>query len=171
MIQLYIYIYLQLTYPKSSQNIESYFYPPASYFHFQSYLYYSPSHSTPEFKRKNTLENLSQKSYLNWNGHNNQSLVFTEHLYQTNQITIQTPSLSSLIIEHLFAPLFLFQIICLIFWSYDDYVLYSIFMFGTLIYLEGILIYKRLDHYNKLEMLIQPPKMVFVYRNVYIIIL
>lgn len=44
-------------------------------------------------------------------------------------------------------------------------------MFGTLIYLEGILIYKRLDHYNKLEMLIQPPKMVFVYRNVYIIIL
>lgn len=160
-----------MTYSKSSETVESYFYLPASYFHFQDYLYISESHSFPKFKRKQTINELPLESYLHWKGHNNQSLVITEHLYQTNQITIQTPSLSSLIIEHVFAPLFLFQIICLIFWSYDDYMLYSLFMFGTLVYLEIILIYKRLDHYKKLKMLVQPPKTVFVYRNVYILMI
>lgn len=60
-----------------------------------------------------------------------------------NEFDIPVPSFFDLFGEHLVAPFFVFQVLCLFLWSLDDYWYYSVFTLLMLMFFEGMLCKQR----------------------------
>ena len=63
------------------------------------------------------------------------------------------------------APFFVFQVICLILWSLDEYWYYSAMTLVMLMVFEGMLCNQRLNSLAMLRAMRRAPIKIFVYRN------
>ncbi len=67
--------------------------------------------------------------------------------------------------DHLVAPFFLFQVLCLFLWSLDDYWYYSAFTLLMLLFFEGMMCKQRQNSLAMLRSMRRPPTTVFVHRE------
>jgi len=81
-----------------------------------------------------------------------------------NEFDIPIPSFLDLYLEHLVAPFFLFQVICLFLWSLDDYWYYSAFTLVMLMFFEGMLCNQRQGSLLMLRNMRRPPVEMYVLR-------
>ena len=65
--------------------------------------------------------------------------------------------------QHLIAPFFVFQVLCLFLWSLDDYWYYSAFTLLMLMFFEGMLCKQRLDGLQTLKAMRKEPILIQVY--------
>ena len=66
-------------------------------------------------------------------------------VFGRNEFEIPLPSFLDLYVEHLTAPFFVFQVICLVLWSLDDYWYYSVVTLMLLMFFESMLCRQRLS--------------------------
>ena len=74
------------------------------------------------------------------------------------------PAFADLYAEHLVAPFFVFQVLCLLLWSLDDYWYYSLFTLFMLMFFEGVLCRQRQQSLLMLRQMRRPPYELFAYR-------
>ncbi|CAE7573823.1 ATP13A1 [Symbiodinium microadriaticum] len=83
----------------------------------------------------------------------------------TNDFDIPLPDFVDLYTEHLVAPFFVFQILCLVLWSLDDYWYYSALTLVMLLFFEGVLAKQRLVSLQNLRAMNREPSPVYVFRR------
>ncbi len=71
----------------------------------------------------------------------------------------------ALVQDHLVAPFFLFQVLCLFLWSLDDYWYYSAFTLVMLMFFEGMMCRQRQSSLAMLRNMRRPPVPLFVHRH------
>jgi cation-transporting ATPase 13A1 len=75
--------------------------------------------------------------YAQWSGHGTaESLSRVANLYGKNSHPIPIPPISALLSHQLLQPFFLFQLLCVMLWSLDEYWYYAIFTLLMLILFE-----------------------------------
>jgi cation-transporting ATPase 13A1 len=87
-----------------------------------------------------------------WQGHvtlDNVSRAY--QLYGPNQMKVQLPSLVQLLGEQVLAPFFLFQVMCVILWSLDEYWYYALFTLVALVLFETTMAFHRLKSLQRLH--------------------
>ena len=140
------------------------------YFEFQKLIFnyedFIPTESKSNLKfHKQIFPNYGLISnYLLWSGHTETTLAISKSIWGKNTLRIPLPDFIELYIEHLIAPFFLFQGVCLILWSLDDYWYYSFFTFLMLMIFEGMLCQQRRNSVLMLRNMRKPPFPVVVYR-------
>ena len=82
-----------------------------------------------------------------------------------NFFDIPLPAFLDLYIEHLTAPFFVFQVLCLFLWSLDDYWYYSAFTLLMLLFFEGVMCQRRLSSLQVLRNMRRPSVPVQCYRG------
>lgn len=103
--------------------------------------------------------------YGQWSGHGAaDSLSRTENLYGTNSHPIPIPPISALLSHQLLQPFFLFQLLCVMLWSLDEYWYYAIFTLLMLILFEWTVAFNRLKSLQRLRETLRPPMQLWVYR-------
>ncbi len=80
-----------------------------------------------------------------------------------NDFDIPIPAFIDLYMQHLIAPFFVFQVLCLFLWSLDDYWYYSAFTLLMLMFFEGMLCKQRLDGLQTLKAMRKEPILIQVY--------
>lgn len=63
------------------------------------------------------------------------------------------------------APFFVFQVLCLVLWSLDDYWYYSVLTLLMLMFFEGMQCKQRLNSLQMLRNMLQAPFPLYVYRH------
>jgi manganese-transporting P-type ATPase len=87
-----------------------------------------------------------------WQGHSTVSqIVLAKHVYGNNETPIELPPFLELVQEQVVAPFFLFQVLCVILWSLDEYWYYAIFTFFALLLFESTVAYNRLQSLQRLR--------------------
>ena len=90
--------------------------------------------------------------YTNWKGHANlDSVTKATKVYGSNMTVLELPTFMDLLSEQVVAPFFLFQIVCVILWSLDEYWYYALFTFFALLLFESTLAYNRLQSLQRLH--------------------
>jgi cation-transporting ATPase 13A1 len=82
-----------------------------------------------------------------------------------NEFHIPVPNFLDLYVEHLVAPFFVFQMLCLVLWSMDDYWYYSVLTGMMLMLFEGMLCHQRQRSLHMMSSMRRPPMPVLVFRN------
>jgi cation-transporting ATPase 13A1 len=82
-----------------------------------------------------------------------------------NEFDIPVPSFFDLFGEHLVAPFFVFQVLCLFLWSLDDYWYYSVFTLFMLMFFEGMLCKQRQASLFMLRNMRRPPVDIYSLRG------
>ena len=103
--------------------------------------HHSTSTSTwePQFNRLNFPTSLPLSFYTKWSGQlTSTHLTSTIQIYGSNTTNIPLPPYLSLLTQQLLQPMFLFQLLCVILWSLDEYWMYAIFTLGTLVMFESL---------------------------------
>ena len=122
--------------------------------------HYSASSKTatmwePQFHRLNFPTNLPLQFYSQqWTGHDNNSKISssssststsksttldtTQEIYGRNTTSIPLPPYLSLLTQQLLQPMFLFQLLCVLLWSLDEYWMYALLTLGTLVLFESM---------------------------------
>lgn len=73
--------------------------------------------------------------YKSWKGQDVTTATIAGRLYGLNRTVLELPSFGSLLKEQLTAPFFLFQILCVILWSLDEYWYYALYTLVALLIL------------------------------------
>jgi len=90
--------------------------------------------------------------YQRWKGHSSiQQLTLAKDVYGTNTTPIELPPFSELLQEQVVAPFFLFQVLCVLLWSLDEYWYYALFTFFALLMFESTVAYNRLKSLQRLR--------------------
>lgn len=90
--------------------------------------------------------------YRRWMGHSTiPKVVEAQQVYGTNTTPIELPPFLQLLQEQVVAPFFLFQVLCVILWSLDEYWYYAIFTFFALLMFESTVAYNRLQSLQRLR--------------------
>jgi len=94
----------------------------------------------PQFNRLNFPTSLPLSFYTHkWSGQSTSTLLSsTIQIYGKNTTNIPLPPYLSLLTQQLLQPMFLFQLLCVLLWSLDEYWMYAIFTLGTLIMFESL---------------------------------
>ena len=104
----------------------------------------SSSSWQPQFHRLHFPIDLPIQFYTHsWKGHNTVTLSSTLQIYGKNVTHIPLPPVTSLLMQQLLQPLFLFQLFCVILWSLDEYWMYALFTLCMLIMFEFTMAYNR----------------------------
>ena len=113
--------------------------------------------------------NLPLAFYENWRGHRTVELVRKAQLtYGTNTTPINLPPFLDLLQEQVVAPFFLFQILCVLLWSLDEYWYYAMFTFFALLMFESTVAFNRLKSLERLRSYTgHSRKHIWVYRPTY----
>lgn len=83
-------------------------------------------------------------AYTSWRGWDrDDSAAAVLKRFGSNRIDVPMPAFFTLVREHAVAPFFVFQIGVTLLWCLDDYIYYSLFQFGLLFFMEGMLIFQR----------------------------
>eukprot|EP00124_Ichthyophonus_hoferi_P001421 Ihof_evm10s73 gene=Ihof_evmTU10s73 len=85
--------------------------------------------------------------------------------YGPNIFEIPIPSFGALFKEHIVAPFFVFQVLCVLLWSLDDYVLYSLMTLAMLSLFECTVVYSRVRNLRDLHGMLGDPQPIMVYRT------
>lgn len=103
--------------------------------------------------------------YTSWRGHTTlQSIQASEAIYGMNNTELQLPSFLSLLKQQLLAPFFLFQLLCVVLWSLDEYWYYALFTLFALLMFECTVAYNRRTSVERLRSSMRHAANVFVYR-------
>lgn len=97
------------------------------------------------------------KAILAYSGHDNQSAKTARAIWGGNEFDIPLPEFMDLYREHLVAPFFLFQVLCLCLWSLDEYWHYSAMTLIMLMTFEGMLCKQRQNSLQMLREMRRPP--------------
>jgi manganese-transporting P-type ATPase len=81
-----------------------------------------------------------------------------------NELHMPPPTFSELMVEHAFAPFFVFQIFCVGLWCLDEYWYYSLFTLFMLVSLEAIVVFQRVKQHDSLRAMRPVPTDVTVFR-------
>jgi len=94
----------------------------------------------PQFNRLNFPTSLPLSFYTHkWSGQSTSTLLSsTIQIYGKNTTNIPLPPYLSLLTQQLLQPMFLFQLLCVLLWSLDEYWMYAIFTLGTLVMFESL---------------------------------
>jgi cation-transporting ATPase 13A1 len=105
-------------------------------------------------------------NFINSLGYQNISEISTsQQKWGKNEFDIPIPGFLDLYAEHLVAPFFVFQVLCLLLWSLDDYWYYSMFTLFMLMFFEGVLCKQRQNSLLMLRRMRRPPYSLFVLRG------
>eukprot|EP00978_Attheya_sp_CCMP212_P000377 scaffold762_cov44-Attheya_sp.AAC.1 len=100
-----------------------------------------------------------------WAGHGSfESLQTTERIYGNNVQRILLPPFWHLLRDQLLAPFFLFQLLCVLLWSLDEYWYYAIFTLVTLVIFEATMAFQRLMSLQRLRDTLRHSYPLHVYR-------
>jgi manganese-transporting P-type ATPase len=132
----------------------------------------SPDHSNAESKGFHRLRypiHYPLSFYKQWKGHTNmKQLVLAQQTYGANVTNIELPPFVALLQEQVLAPFFLFQVLCVLLWSLDEYWYYAMFTFFALLMFESTVAYNRLKSLERLRShTIHTPRLIWVYRPSY----
>jgi len=113
--------------------------------------------------------NLPLSFYENWRGHRTMELVrMAQQTYGTNTTPINLPPFLDLLQEQVVAPFFLFQILCVLLWSLDEYWYYAMFTFFALLMFESTVAFSRLKSLERLRSYtVHSQRQIWVYRPTY----
>ncbi len=113
--------------------------------------------------------NLPLSFYESWRGHGTMELIRKAYFtYGTNTTPINLPPFLDLLQEQVVAPFFLFQILCVLLWSLDEYWYYAMFTFFALLMFESTVAFSRLKSLERLRSYtVHSMKQVWVYRPTY----
>ena len=104
--------------------------------------------------------------FLKYSGHSCQeSVILSKEKYGDNEFDIPVPSFLDLYVEHLVAPFFVFQMLCLLLWSLDDYWYYSVVTLMMLMVFEGMLCKQRQGSLFMLRSMRRSPVELSVFRE------
>lgn len=96
--------------------------------------------------------NLPLSFYENWGGHKTMELLqMAQETYGTNTTQINLPPFLDLLQEQVVAPFFLFQMLCVLLWSLDEYWYYAMFTFFALLMFESTTAFSRLKSLERLR--------------------
>lgn len=106
------------------------------------------------------------KDFLEWRGHRSPyDVALSLMRWGINEFDIPIPNFLDLYLDHLVAPFFVFQVLCLFLWSLDDYWYYSVFTLLMLMVFEGMMCKQRQASLMMLRNMRRPPVPIFVYRE------
>lgn len=106
------------------------------------------------------------ESFLKWQGYDsNDNILKAYQRWGINEFNIPMPHFLDLYMEHLVAPFFVFQVLCLFLWSLDDYWYYSAFTLFMLMLFEGVMCNQRQNSVLMMRNMRRPPYKIFVYRS------
>ena len=86
-----------------------------------------------------------------WRGHSLASATAARILYGPNPTLLHLPSFGQLLGEQVLAPLFLFQLFCVLLWSLDEFFWYAIYTLLALLVFESSVAYHRLHSLQRLH--------------------
>jgi len=135
------------------------------FFQFQNILY-SFSVEDKCFKRELYPSSGRIGDFIGYKGHANEDmLVNCLQKWGFNVFEIPVPLFLDLYIENLTAPFFVFQVLCLVLWSLDDYWYYSVFTLFMLMLFEGMMCRQRQNSLLMLREMRRPPVALLVFRG------
>ena len=138
----------------------------AKFFEYQKVKYEYDDGEKNTFVRCASPNTGSVMSFLQHKGYTEEADVMTSlRKWGVNEFDIPVPPFLDLYMEHLTAPFFVFQMLCLFLWSLDDYWYYSAFTLLMLMFFEGMLCKQRLDGLLMLRQMRRPSMLVQVYRG------
>jgi cation-transporting ATPase 13A1 len=88
-----------------------------------------------------------------------------ETLFGHNSIEIPIPSLQELMLEHVMAPFFVFQVICCLLWMLDDFAFFSVFTLVMLAAMEAFQAFQRRKNMAEIQKMTPKPHAVQVFRS------
>jgi cation-transporting ATPase 13A1 len=134
------------------------------YFEFDKVKYEYDTTSS-SFVRLSSPTQISVAQVVKARGHPSESVVsFCISKWGFNFFDIPIPLFLDLYVEHICAPFFVFQVLCLFLWSMDDYWYYSMFTLMMLLVFEGMLCKQRQNSLFMLRNMRRPPQQVLVLR-------
>lgn len=132
---------------------------------FQEVTYFYHEHQS-QFHRLDYPIQVTVDQCVKWAGHvTNESMVFSYNRWGPNDFNIPIPHFLDLYMEHLVAPFFVFQVLCLFLWSLDDYWYYSVFTLMMLMIFEGVMCNQRQNNVLMMRNMRRPPFFIYVFRN------
>lgn len=102
---------------------------------------------------------------LEGGGHHSRDITNLLNVYGKNEQNIPVPSFLELFGEHSKAPLFVFQVFCMLLWLIDEYWQYSLFTLFILVVFEGQIVHRRRSDLNMIKGMHMPPIPVACLRN------
>ena len=94
-----------------------------------------------------------------------EALAAVTYRYGANKFEIPAKTFGALLLEHLLAPFFAFQLFCVLLWSLDDYWYYSLFTLVMLVAFESTVVTSRLRNWDEMRELATPPSAVTCLRE------
>ena len=82
-----------------------------------------------------------------------------------NECEIPRVSFGAMLMEHALAPFFVFQVLCVLLWSLDDYWYYSLFTLVMLVVFECTVVNSRLRHADEMRPYSAPPSPCHAFRR------
>jgi manganese-transporting P-type ATPase len=107
--------------------------------------------------------------YKQWKGHTcMKQLLLAQQTYGNNTTIVELPPFIKLLQEQVLAPFFLFQLLCVLLWSLDEYWYYAMFTLFALLLFESTVAYNRLKSLERLRShTIHTPTLIWAYRPTY----
>jgi cation-transporting ATPase 13A1 len=134
-------------------------------FSFQEVTYCYNIPKATFFRLNYPVKSVDGEKFVKWQGHTTQENVIAAYRrWGINEFNIPMPHFLDLYMEHLVAPFFVFQVLCLFLWSLDDYWYYSAFTLIMLMFFEGVMCNQRLNSVAMMRNMRRPPYKIFVYR-------
>jgi cation-transporting ATPase 13A1 len=152
------------THTKGSVSLaESNFEIKSYRFEFQKIMF-SYDDDTREIKKLEYPSNGTVSNFLSSTGLSASDVTVATIIWGLNEFDIPMPGFLDLYFEHLIAPFFVFQVVCLVLWSLDDYWYYSVLTLLMLMFFEGMMCKQRLNSLEMLRNMRRPPMLVYVFR-------
>lgn len=71
--------------------------------------------------------------------------------YGENRVAIDVPEFATLLVDHAFAPFFVFQMFCVLLWCLDEYWMYALFTGFMMCFMECIVVMSRIRNMKSLR--------------------
>lgn len=135
------------------------------FFQYQEVSYYFDE-ATKTFDRLTYPADFTPAILHSWHGHSDElSTNLALRRWGLNEFHIPIPHFLDLYMEHLVAPFFVFQVLCLFLWSLDDYWYYSMFTLLMLLLFEGVMCNQRQNNVLMMRNMRRPAVQIFAYRS------